>query len=125
MIKGILKITVLTLFILAVQQVIFYLNLSIPFGEKFIGTLLFFFLQSIIIHVLFRLAHEELQMDIPILVMGAMTIRMLTSLMAVGLVVYLGVIDMTNFIITFFTVYLFYFVFEIFTVLSNLRSNLK
>jgi tetrahydromethanopterin S-methyltransferase subunit C len=82
-------------------------------------------LQSIIIHVLFRLAHEELQMDIPILVMGAMTIRMLTSLMAVGLVVYLGVIDMTNFIITFFTVYLFYFVFEIFTVLSNLRSNLK
>ena len=125
MIKGILKITVLTLFILAVQQVIFYLNLSIPFGEKFIGTLLFFFLQSIIIHVLFRLAHEELQIDIPILVMGAMTIRMLTSLMAVGLVVYLGVIDMTNFIITFFTVYLFYFVFEIFTVLSNLRSNLK
>ena len=125
MIKGILKITVLTLFILAVQQVIFYLNLSIPFGEKFIGTLLFFFLQSIIIHVLFRLAHEELQIDIPILVMGAITIRMLTSLMAVGLVVYLGVIDMTNFIITFFTVYLFYFVFEIFTVLSNLRSNLK
>ena len=125
MIKGILKITVLTLFILAVQQVIFYLNLSIPFGEKFIGTLLFFFLQSIIINVLFRLAHEELQMDIHILVMGAMTIRMLTSLMAVGLVVYLGVIDMTNFIITFFTVYLFYFVFEIFTVLYNLRSNLK
>ena len=125
MLKGIIKITVLTLFLLAIQQAILLLKLPIPFGEKFYGILIFFFLQSIIIHVLFRLAQSELQMDIPILVMGAMTIRMLSTLMMAGILVYLGVTNLTNFVVTFFTLYLFYFVFEIITVLSNLRSNSK
>lgn len=125
MLKGIIKITVLTLFLLAIQQAILLLKLSIPFGEKFYGILIFFFLQSIIIHVLFRMAQNELQMDVPILVMGAMTIRMLSTLMMAGILVYLGVTNLTNFVVTFFTLYLFYFVFEIITVLSNLRSNSK
>ena len=125
MLKGILKITALTLFILVIQQIIVYSNLSIPFGEKFYGVLIFFFIQSIVIHILFKLAQNELEMDLPILVMGAMTIRMLSSLMVAGIIIYLGVANLTNFVITFFAIYLFYFVFEIITVLSNLRSNLK
>jgi hypothetical protein len=125
MLKGIKKIAALTLFILLVQQIIIYLNLSIPFGEKFYGVLVFFFIQSIVIHILFKLAQDELEMDLPILVMGAMTIRMLSSLMVAGIIIYLGVANLTNFVITFFAIYLFYFVFEIITVLSNLRSNLK
>lgn len=125
MLKGILKITALTLFLLVIQQIIIRSNLSIPFGEKFYGVLVFFFIQSIVIHILFKLAQDELEMDLPILVLGAMTIRMLSSLMVVGIIIYLGVVNLTNFVITFFAVYLFYFVFEIITVLSNLRSNLK
>lgn len=125
MLKGILKIAALTLFILVIQQIISYSNLPIPFGEKFYGVLVFFFIQSIVIHILFKLAQDELEMDLPILVMGAMTIRMLSSLMVAGIIIYLGVSNLTNFVITFFAVYLFYFVFEIITVLSNLRSNLK
>lgn len=125
MLKGILKITALTLFLLVIQQIIIRSNFSIPFGEKFYGVLVFFFIQSIVIHILFKLAKDELEMDLPILVLGAMTIRMLSSLMVAGIIIYLGVVNLANFVITFFAVYLFYFVFEIITVLSNLRSNLK
>lgn len=125
MIKGILRITFLTLIILGLNLLILNYLPGLPFGEKFYPVLTFFFLQSIVIHVLFKFGQSTLDLAVQLLVMATMTIRLLTALIAVSLFIYIGVNDMVNFIVTFFAIYLFYFVFEIITVLSNLRSNLK
>ncbi|MEQ6121576.1 hypothetical protein [Reichenbachiella sp. MALMAid0571] len=125
MIRGIIKIIALTLAILLVYLLLAQADISIPFGEKFYAVLIFFFIQSIIVHVLFRLGQEHLELSVPLLVMATMTIRVLTSLMFVATFIVMGVNEITNFVITFFAIYLFYFVFEIITVLSNLRTNLK
>ncbi len=125
MIKGIIKIVILTLLIAIANYGISYFNLAIPFGESFYPILAFFCFQSITIHVLFKLCQSTFDIAIHLLVMGAMTIRLISALMAVTIFIMIGVQDMVNFIITFFMVYLIYFVFEIITVLSNLRSNLK
>jgi len=125
MIKGIIKIVALTLILVLAYLLIEQSEFSIPFGEKFYVVLIFFFIQSIAVHVLFKLGQEHLELSVPLLIMATMTIRVLTSLMFVGTFIVIGVSDLTNFVITFFAIYLFYFVFEIITVLSNLRTNLK
>ena len=125
MIKGIIKIVVLTVLLILAYLMLQQVDLSIPFGEKFYTILIFFFIQSIAVHILFKLGQKHLDLSIPLLVMATMTIRVLTSLMFVGTFIVMGVNELTNFVITFFAIYLFYFVFEIITVLSNLRTNLK
>jgi len=125
MIKGIIKIVALTVLLMLGYLILQQIEISIPFGENFYSILIFFFIQSIVVHILFKLGEEHLDLSIPLLVMATMTIRVLTSLMFVGTYIVMGVNDPTNFVITFFAIYLFYFVFEIITVLSNLRTNLK
>ena len=125
MVKGIVKIIVLTFILIGLYLVIQYTELSIPFGERFYLTLTFFFVQSVFIHIMFTLGQKHLDISIPLLVMAAMTFRLLTALMFVGTFIVLGTNDVSNFVITFFVIYLFYFVFEISTVLSNLRTNSK
>lgn len=123
--KGIIKISILTVAIFFLYQLLVMTNASIPFGEKFYSILSFFFIQSLAIHTFFNYGEKNLELSVPLLVMATMTIRLITALMAVVTFVMVGVENQVNFIITFFTVYLFYFVFEIISVLSNLRSNLK
>lgn len=125
MIKGIIKIVALTFLLTLAYLLLQQVQVSIPFGEKFYSILIFFFFQSLAVHILFKLGQRHLDLSIPLLVMATMTIRVLTSLMYVGTYIVMGVNDPTNFVITFFAIYLFYFVFEIITVLSNLRTNLK
>jgi hypothetical protein len=121
--KGLIKIVMLSTAICLLYQLILLIDIQIPFGEKFYPVLIFFFIQSIALHTLFILGQKFLDLTVPLLVMAAMSMRLITSLMVVVIFVLTGVNDQVNFIITFFTIYLFYFVFEIISVLSNLRSN--
>ena len=125
MLKGLIKIVLLTTFIVLLFQTVLYTGVPILFGEKFYPIITFFFLQSIAIHAFFIYGEKNLDLSVPLLVMAAMSVRLITALMAVVTFIMSGMEDQVNFIITFFTTYLFYFVFEIISVLSNLRSNLK
>jgi len=49
-------------------------------------------------------------------------IRMIVSLIFVLIVVYNGLENRTLWVVNFFAVYLFYLVFEIYTIMSNLRA---
>jgi hypothetical protein len=121
--RGLVKIFLLTIVVLISYQLLILSAWDILFGENFYTILIFFFIQSIALHTLFILGQKYLELTVPLLVMAAMSIRLITSLMVVVIFVMTGVNDQVNFIITFFTIYLFYFVFEIISVLSNLRSN--
>ena len=121
--RGLVKIVILTIGVLISYQLLILSEWNILFGEKFYTILTFFFIQSIVIHIFFILGQRFLELTVPLLVMAAMSIRLITSLMVVVIFIMTGVNDQVNFIITFFTIYLFYFVFEIISVLSNLRSN--
>ena len=125
MVGGLLKITGLTLIIAVLEQVMIRFDPPFAVDDNFWLILIFFFLQTIVIHVLFTLGKSELDLGIPLLVMAITGFRLLTALMAVVIFILLGVSDVTSFVITFFVLYLFYFVFEIISVLSNLRSNSK
>ena len=52
-------------------------------------------------------------------------IRMIVSLIFVLIVVYNGLENRTLWVVNFFAVYLFYLVFEIYTIMSNLRAISK
>ncbi len=121
--KDIYKIILISIALIVIYYLAQYIGIGLYFGEKFYPILGSFFMQAIAIHLIFRFGISTLEMTASTLAMLSMVIRMLSSLMIVVVLVLLGVNDMVNFIITFFTVYLFYFVFEIKSVLSNLRSN--
>lgn len=125
MIQGILKILALTLVLLAFQLANEHFSLGVPIDTSFYSILAFFCLQSVGIHAFYQAGQKTLELGVPMLVMATMGIRVITALMALVIFSLVGIDDLVNFVITFFGVYLFYFVFEIITVLSNLRSNLK
>ena len=125
MVKGIVQIVILSAIIVLMKMGFDHLGMTLPFGEKFYPIFIFFFLQSIAVHSLFILGKSQLNLSVQLLVMATMTVRLLSALVAVLIFVQIGVNDIMNFVITFFSVYLVYFVFEITTVLSNLRSNSK
>ncbi|MFY0650486.1 MAG: hypothetical protein JXQ96_00565 [Cyclobacteriaceae bacterium] len=125
MIKGILKIAIITFVLIALHQLILYYQLPWPVSENAFSIIFFYFFQSVTVHALFHAGRKHLDIGVPMLVMATMTIRMLTALAAAVIFIMLGVANTTDFVITFFAVYLLYFVFEITSVLSNLRTNLK
>ena len=55
--------------------------------------------------------------------MGVMAIRLLISCIGLFLYFFLVKTDLANFVITFFALYFFYTLFEIKTLLTNLRQN--
>ncbi|UXP33766.1 hypothetical protein N6H18_07340 [Reichenbachiella agarivorans] len=85
----------------------------------------FYWLVSISLHVLSHLAERHLEMDLTLILLAGVTSRLLIAIAAMVIVVLIGVVDKSLFIINFAVVYLCYLVFEITSVLSNLRSNLK
>ncbi|WP_421977667.1 hypothetical protein [Roseivirga seohaensis] len=57
--------------------------------------------------------------------MGVMVIRLLFTIAYIAIVLYLGIEDRLLFVINLFVVYLFYMVFEIMGLVSNLRAISK
>lgn len=124
--KGILKISVFSMLLLGV-----YFGLeSTALVQQYIHTtmpwiIVFYCLQSIAIHALVIFSKNTLQADFSIILIGGFTLRLVTALMVVVIVVFTGIGNHEMYILNFFAVYLLYLVFEIVMVLSNLRSNLK
>lgn len=121
--KGVIKILILTLILASFNWLILILEFNQYFGEKFYPILCCFFIQSTAIHLIFKYGKSGLNISASTLIILSIVIRMLTSLIIAGTFIFIGINNLTNFLITFFVIYLFYFVFEIKSVLSNLRFN--
>ena len=89
---------------------------------QFPGLILFFFLQSLVIAWLIHLA-EKSNWESPLYALGTITFRFLTALFFIAILFVLKLNDMKMLMAQFLAVYLIYLVFELYTVLSNLRRN--
>lgn len=58
----------------------------------------------------------------PNIFIGLTVLRMLLSMIFIGAVLFIGLEERVLWVANFFVVYLFYLVFEIYTILSNLRA---
>ncbi len=105
---------------------VYYLANDPVFGSilhnQFPALILFFFLQSLVIAWLIDLA-EKTNWESPIYALGTITFRFLTSLFFIAVLFVAKFTDMKTLMAQFLAVYLIYLVFEIYTVLSNLRRN--
>jgi hypothetical protein len=59
------------------------------------------------------------------ILLGTSVLRLLVSAGFFAIMMFLGISDQTLFVINFFIVYLFYLLFDILTLITNLRPNLK
>ncbi|MEQ9299248.1 MAG: hypothetical protein RIF33_11815 [Cyclobacteriaceae bacterium] len=90
--------------------------------DQFPALILFFFLQSLVVAWLIDLA-EKTNWESPIYALGTITFRFLTSLFFIAVLFVSKLADMKTLMAQFLVVYLVYLVFELYTVLSNLRRN--
>lgn len=125
MVKGFIRISVFSLFMLGLDQVLRMFVSADVLHPSLHWIIVFFWAMSMIIHVISELAHKPLEMDMSLILLGGVTARLLIAIVAMVTVALIGIADRSLFIINFAVVYLCYLVFEITSVLSNLRSNLK
>ncbi len=89
---------------------------------KFPALIFFFFLQSIAVSWLFYMG-EKSKWETPLYAMAAMTFRFLTGLAFLAILFVMKIENMKPLMIQFVGLYLVYLIFELFTVLPNLRRN--
>jgi hypothetical protein len=70
-------------------------------------------------HYLLELSKEN---SVNIL-LGAMAIRFLASIGFVAILLFMGTENLILFVVNFFVIYFFYLLFDIYTLISNLRPN--
>lgn len=123
MIKGLLKISAfsiaLALLAVAVKD---FLKLDIVHSATY-WMIFFFWLMYLGIHLFVEFLRESLKVDTPLLVLAVIGFRLIVSLFAFLIAVMLGISDQVLFAINFSVLYLLFQVFEIISVLSNLRRN--
>ncbi len=118
----------LFLFTLVIIASYFALSLS-AFGQHLHSTALaaivFFALQSLLLLWAESIFVNNNGQNFVLFVIGSISFRLLTSLMvAITYLVAVGE-ETTSFILTFFALYLLFLGFELFTLMTNLRSNSK
>lgn len=77
------------------------------------------------LHALSVFIEENFNMDHSLILLAGVSARLIIAMMAMVLTILVGVESKEMFVINFSIVYLLYLVFEITSVCSNLRSNLK
>lgn len=90
--------------------------------DHFPYMVLFFFLQSLLISWLLSLAEKD-RPRLPLYAIGAVSMRFLTAIFYMLILILLKVEELRPLIIQFMVVYLLYMVFELSIVLANLRPN--
>ncbi|MEP4535056.1 MAG: hypothetical protein ABJ004_18315 [Cyclobacteriaceae bacterium] len=90
--------------------------------SKFPAMIFFFFLQSLVVSWLLYEGKKN-NWESPIYALGTVTFRLLTGLFFLGILMYMKIDGIKALMVQFMAVYLVYLIFELFTVLSNLRRN--
>ncbi|MGL1888248.1 MAG: hypothetical protein OCD76_17160 [Reichenbachiella sp.] len=125
MTKTLIKITVFSLALFALQYALRHATESSNFHPYLGWIIVFFGIQFIAMHILSDYFQKYLDVDMTLILLGGVTVRLIIAMIAMVMAALIGVVDKSLFIINFSVVYLFYLVFEISSVLSNLRTNLK
>lgn len=109
---------VLLLFFYLLNEVVFqgYLH---PYFPALVG---FFFLQSLVVSWMLRSAEKDKE-RFALFALGSVVFRFLSGMFFVIVLFMLGVEALVPLVIQFMGVYLLYLIFELFTVLANLRRN--
>ena len=89
------------------------------------GTLVFYFVQGLIINLSIDWAKKNSTDKLHLFLLGSVAFRLLTSIFACIFVLLIGIEEVQLFIINFFAVYLVYLVFEMTSLVANLRPNLN
>lgn len=117
----------LSLFAISLSLLTFLLNeLSadlIHQGVYFV--ILFFFLFTLLTHYLSIAAIREGHDRFALVFFGSMTIRLLVSVGVVLLILFKGIPQKITFVVNFSLVYLAFLIFEIYALLTTLRSNFQ
>lgn len=125
MVKILIKITIFSALMYLLQYVLFKFTES-SYLHPYLGWIIvFFWIQFLVMHVLSVNAENFFDIDKSLILLAGVSARLIIAMFAMVTAALLGVVDKSLFVINFSVVYLCYLVFEITTVLSNLRSNLK
>lgn len=122
------RLTILHLvFSLAVFTLAFFLKSAYPdyIHGAIQKVLLFYIIQGFVINLVIDWARHDFPDKLTLFLLGSVTFRMLTSLMACIFALLIGVNDRQMFIINFFAVYFIYLIFELTSLVANLRPNLN
>ncbi|WP_373521419.1 hypothetical protein [Aquiflexum sp.] len=125
--KAIKKLTIKLLFFsLIIAGIIFLLQeyIKVDWVHETMWMILSFFvlltwLTGMFSHYLLELSKEN---SVNIL-LGAMAIRFLASIGFVAILLFIGTENLILFVVNFFAIYFFYLLFDIYTLISNLRPN--
>ena len=83
----------------------------------------FFFALAVMGHRITEMAFQRSKDNVAIFYFVVMLIRLLISIIFIGIFLYKGVQDRVLFVMNFFILYLLYVAFEINSLLTNLRRN--
>lgn len=89
------------------------------------GSLVFYFVQGLVINLAIDWAKRNSHDKLHLFLLGSVAFRLLTSIFACIFVLLFGIGDPELFIINFFGVYLLYLIFEMTSLVANLRPNLN
>lgn len=89
------------------------------------GIVAFYFLQGLSINLTIDWVKGNYPEKISIFLLGSVVFRLLTSIIACIFALLIGIDDRQMFIINFFAVYFTYLIFELISLVANLRPNLE
>ena len=89
------------------------------------GALVFYFVQGLMINLSIDWAKKNSADKLHLFLLGSVAFRLLTSIFACIFVLLIGIDEVQLFVINFFAVYLVYLVFEMTSLVANLRPNLN
>ncbi|WP_337042221.1 hypothetical protein [Emticicia sp. 17c] len=116
-----------TLILTGVLIIVFFLADFIGLGyllhpQKWV-ILSFFVAFSFLFHRIIELAFREKRKNFVQFYLSTIVLRLFMSIIFIGIELYVGLKQQELFVINFFVLYLFYTIFEIWNLSSNLRQN--
>jgi hypothetical protein len=123
--KSFVKLVIFSLFLALIIVVLELTPFSHILHDYIWGMLIFYFLLSAITSFLTEYGIKKQPGNFQIFYFGGMGIRVFASMMVAFVVIIAGNEQIVTFLLNFFALYLFFLIFEIYTLLTNLRANSK
>ncbi len=123
--KSFVKLIIFSLFIALIIVVLELTPISYILHDYIWGMLIFYFLLSAVTSFLTEYGIRRQPNNFQIFYFGGMGIRVFASMLVAFVIIIAGNEQIVTFLLNFFALYLFFLIFEIYTLLTNLRANSK
>ncbi|CAH0994789.1 hypothetical protein EMA8858_00901 [Emticicia aquatica] len=118
-----IRTSILTVILIIVFFLAKYIGLDFLLHQKKWLILGFFVAFSVLFHRVIEFGLREKQKNFIPFYLSTVVLRLILSLVFIGVELYLGLQNQELFILNFFVLYLFYTIFEIWNLSRNLRQN--